>query len=162
MAMPRPYPKSLVGTCILIFWIFLQLGATLPEPVQLDRGLARITTPQGSIIYAEIADTPEKMARGLMFLTSLAPDRGMLFTFQGKGRWTFWMKNTKISLDIIWLDQEGKIVHINHNTPTCERIDDFCPRYTPHEPAIWVLEVRGGQAKKLRLQTGSRLKVELP
>ncbi len=86
--------------------------------------MARILMPNGSIIMAEVADTPDKRARGLMYRTSLAPEHGMLFQFPELGYWTFWMKNTKIPLDIIWLDNTGKIIHIESEVPICTRTDD--------------------------------------
>ena len=68
--------------------------------------------------------------KGLMFRTNMAPDHGMLFKFFRRlGNWTFWMKNTKIPLDIIWLDETGNVVHIEPKVPICTRTDDGCPRY---------------------------------
>jgi uncharacterized membrane protein (UPF0127 family) len=151
--------------------LVLVIGSGLP-PIGLanshppsflnDGGLAILTTPAGFTIYAEIADTPMKKAKGLMYRTSLAPDRGMLFIFQDRGYWTFWMKNTKISLDMIWLDQKGKIVDVQPNIPICERQDDFCPRYRPRHRAYSVLELKAGQAKNLELKPGVTLKMEIP
>ncbi len=138
-------------------------GANSPSPHFFSEGgLATLTTPAGFTIYAEVADTPFKKSKGLMYRTSLAPDRGMLFTFQDMGYWTFWMKNTKISLDMIWLDRKGTIVDIQPNIPICERKDDFCPRYRPRQKAFSVLELKAGQAKHLGLKPGKTLKVELP
>ncbi|MEW6247599.1 MAG: DUF192 domain-containing protein [Nitrospirota bacterium] len=114
-------------------------------------------TPGGAIIYAELADTTEKRARGLMFRNSLAQDRGMLFAFSEPKPWTFWMKNTKVPLDIIWLDGKKRIVHIERNVPICTRTDDSCPQYQPTEDAMYVLEIAGGMADALKLQRGATL-----
>lgn len=121
-----------------------------------------IVTPQGGTILAELADTTEKRARGLMFRESLPKDRGMLFTFAEAQPWSFWMKNTKIRLDIIWLDGNKKIVHLARNVPVCTRTDDGCPNYQPNEPALYVLEVVAGVADALKLQRGVKLKFDLP
>jgi uncharacterized membrane protein (UPF0127 family) len=121
-------------------------------------GLVRISTPSGATIQAEIADTTEKRAKGLMYRDSLAKDRGMLFTFAEPQLWTFWMKNTRIPLDIIWMDGKKRIIHIERNVPTCSRTDDGCPQYQPNDNAMYVLELAAGVADALKLQRGSVLK----
>lgn len=125
-------------------------------------GLASIATPQGTQILAEIADTPDKRAKGLMFRSSMAPDQGMLFRFPKLGHWTFWMKNTKISLDIIWMDKLGRIIHIEAQAPICTRTDDGCPRYYAHQKSWQVLEIKAGMAEKLGLDIGQQLAISLP
>jgi len=120
--------------------------------------VVHISTPIGATIQAEIADTAEKRAKGLMYRDSLAKDRGMLFTFAEPQLWTFWMKNTRISLDIIWMDGKKRIVHIERNVPTCPRTDDGCPQYQPNDNAVYVLELAAGVADALKLQRGSVLK----
>lgn len=124
--------------------------------------LIQISTPTGATIQAEIADTTEKRAKGLMYRDSLAKDRGMLFTFAEPQMWTFWMKNTRISLDIIWMDGKKRIVHIERNVPACPRTDDGCPQYQPNENALYVLELAAGVADALQLQRGSVLKFQAP
>jgi uncharacterized protein len=127
-----------------------------------ENELASISTPKGSIIYAEIADSPDKRAKGLMDRPSIAPDRGMLFQFPELGYWTFWMKNTKIPLDILWLDKTGTIIHIESNAPICTRTDDHCPRYYSHKQSWQVLELKAGMAEKLELIPGKRLTITVP
>ncbi len=92
----------------------------------------------------------------------MAPDQGMLFTFPEPGYWTFWMKNTKMPLDILWLDRNGNVVHVEPYVPICERTDNLCPRYRPKTAAIQVLELRAGQAATLKLTPGTQLTVEMP
>lgn len=133
-----------------------------PAPGTQASGLATVTTPDGFTIYCEIADTPAKRSIGLMFRTRMAPDRGMLFTFPEPKRWIFWMKNTKMALDILWLDEDGKIVHIEADVPICQRTDNLCPRYRSKVPAVQVLELRAGQAAKLNLTPGTTLAIEMP
>ena len=149
---------------LLFTFGFSNLGHSTPPapPPKLDPGLAGIQTPDGSIIYAEIADTPQKRSQGLMFRTTMAHDRGMLFTFREADRHTFWMKNTKMALDMLWLDHKGTIVHIEHRVPICERTDNLCPRYRSTAPANYVLELKAGQAETRQLKKGQRLRIELP
>jgi uncharacterized membrane protein (UPF0127 family) len=123
--------------------------------------MVQVMTPQGKTILAEVADTTEKRARGLMFRDSLPKDQGMLFSFAAPQAWTFWMKNTRIPLDIIWMDQNKRIVHLERNVPGCIRQDDGCPQYQPNEDALYVLEIAAGQSEALQLQRGVKLKFEL-
>jgi len=146
--------------------VLVMLLGTWPQTVagsdgtQSEENLVRVTTPTGMTIIAELADTTEKRARGLMFRESLAKDRGMLFTFPQPQHWTFWMKNTRISLDIIWMDRNKKIVHVERNVPACSRTDDGCPQYQPNEEASYVLELAAGMAEALRLHRGVKLQFQ--
>ncbi len=114
-------------------------------------GLGRVCV-KDSCYDVEIAKTPQEQARGLMFRESLADGKGMLFVFESEIRHSFWMKNTLISLDIIWIDSDGKIVYISQNTPPC--VADPCPSYAPDAPAKYVLEVAAGQIQKTGAQAG--------
>ncbi|HET7909783.1 MAG TPA: DUF192 domain-containing protein [Nitrospira sp.] len=138
------------------------LGTAFPSCIQADDGLIPIQLPGGVVIRAEIADTMKKRAEGLMYREHLAKDRGMLFTFDQAQAWTFWMKNTKIPLDIIWMNEKKQIIHIARNVPICTRTDDGCPQYQPNEPAMYVLELGGGEAERLKLAKGSKLQFRLP
>ncbi len=146
--------------------VLVMLLGTWPQTVagsdgtQSEENLVRVTTPTGMTIFAELADTTEKRARGLMFRESLAKDRGMLFTFPQPQHWTFWMKNTRIPLDIIWMDRNKKIVHVERNVPACPRTDDGCPQYQPNEEASYVLELAAGMAEALRLHRGVKLQFQ--
>ncbi|WP_447970527.1 DUF192 domain-containing protein [Nitrospira sp. M1] len=123
-------------------------------------GLAEIITPQKSIIMGEIADTPAERSKGLMFRTHMPPDHGMLFIFQELDYWNFWMKNTKIPLDIIWIDVDWKVVHIESHVPICTKTDDSCPRYRTLKEALYVLELGAGMAKHYNIRLGSQLIVK--
>jgi uncharacterized protein len=145
--------------CGLLFTCLVALALSVRTQAAAGQdGLVPISTPSGATIQAEIADTTEKRAKGLMYRDSLAKDRGMLFTFAEPQLWTFWMKNTRIPLDIIWMDGKKRIVHIERNVPTCSRTDDGCPQYQPNDNAMYVLELAAGVADALKLQRGSVLK----
>ncbi len=126
------------------------------------KGLGTIVTPNGATIFVEIADSPDKRAQGLMFRPSMAPDRGMLFLFPEPGDHYFWMKNTLMALDMLWLDQSGTIVHIESHVPICTRKDDGCPRYGTPLKSFQVLELNAGMAEKFELSIGSQLEIDLP
>ncbi len=82
----------------------------------------------------------------------------MLFIFGEAQLWTFWMKNTRIPLDIIWLNDQKRIVHIEANLPMCTLPGNACPQYQPNDPATYVLELRGGRAAALKLARGTKLR----
>jgi uncharacterized protein len=131
-------------------------------PSSAEEGLVPVVTPNGFTIKAELADTPQKRAKGLMYRETLARDRGMLFTFAEAQPWTFWMKNTRIPLDILWMDGKKRIVHVERNVPICHRTDEGCPQYQPNESAMYVLELPGGMADTLKLQRGMSLTFTVP
>src|SRR5688572_17795115 len=82
---------------------------------------------KGHRFLVEIADTHESRARGLMFRDSMDPDRGMLFIFESEQQQAFWMKNTKIPLDIFYFDSERKLVSVSAGVPPCTTA--ICPSY---------------------------------
>lgn len=86
----------------------------------------------------ETATTPEQRQQGLMFREYLDAQAGMLFVFEYDAPYAFWMKNTKMSLDIIWIDSEWRVVDSTTALP-CE--DDPCPSYYPRADARYVLEI---------------------
>ena len=151
----------LIGIVCLGAKMMAQAASPAPLP-NITPMFATVQTPEGFTIFAELAITPDQRSTGLMSRTSLAPDRGMLFTFSEPGYWIFWMKNTKMALDILWLNEKGHIVSIKHTAPICTRKDNLCPRYRPTTPAVAVLELSAGQAKKLNLSVGEKLKIEMP
>ncbi len=109
------------------------------------------------IIELEVAKTPEQQATGLMFRTNLPKNRGMIFPFSPPRITRFWMKNTLIPLDIIFLRQ-GVIQSISAQTPPCKQ--DPCPSYGPFTDIDQVIELTSGRATQLNLKKGDHLKVK--
>ncbi|MCU0237687.1 MAG: DUF192 domain-containing protein [Acidobacteria bacterium] len=103
----------------------------------------------------EIADTPEKHALGLMHRRLLKSDYGMLFIFADEEVRSFWMKDTLIPLDMIFINSDHQVVDLVHEVPPCP--GDPCPSYTSAYPARFVLEIAGGTAKKLKLVPGDKI-----
>ena len=121
----------------------------------------RAVMPSDVLYRLELALTPEDQAQGLMFRESLPPNTGMLFVFPTSEPHHFWMKNTMIPLDMIWMDEAGKVLFVSANTPPCKA--DPCPTYGPDGPARQVLEIAGGMAAKEKITAGSTLKLsDLP
>ena len=125
---------------------------------QSTEAQASITLPNGATVRVEIADTDATRARGLMFRNALALDEGMLFLFDEPGLHAFWMKNALISLDIIWLDDDGRIVSIAHAVAPCKA--DPCSHYSPSAEACAVLEVRSGVVTLHEVKVGDTVKLD--
>ena len=101
----------------------------------------------------EVARTPEEQAMGLMYRNSLAPDRGMIFPFESPRPASFWMRNTLIPLDMIFVRQDGSIANIAANTvPYSEE------PVTSDGPVAAVLEIPGGRAAELGIKPGDTVK----
>ncbi|MGB3401715.1 MAG: DUF192 domain-containing protein [Microcoleaceae cyanobacterium] len=109
------------------------------------------------LIQLEVAQTPQQQAMGLMFRTSLSPSRGMLFSFQQPRVVGFWMKNCKISLDMIFL-RDGVVQRIEGSAPPCT--SEPCPSYSSGVPVDQVIELRGGRAKELGVKAGDRIVIQ--
>jgi uncharacterized membrane protein (UPF0127 family) len=118
----------------------------------------RVIFPDAFVVQVEIAADDENRAQGLMYRDQLRPGTGMLFLFAEEGEYPFWMKNTRIPLDMIWIDSNRRIAAIHHDVPPCQ-IED-CPSYPPNVKARYVLEVAGGVAKQHGLKVGDILRFE--
>lgn len=113
---------------------------------------------KGQSYQVELALNDADRAQGLMFRNSMPDDHGMLFVFPSEDRRAFWMKNTKIPLDILYFDAEARFVSAQYNVPTCAG-GDRCPNYPSEGPAKYVLELNAGVGKRLGLQTGDVLSI---
>jgi hypothetical protein len=128
-----------------------------PTPTAAITG-PRVVLPSGAVYRVELARTPEEQAQGLMFRENLPDRTGMLFLFTDAAPHRFWMKNTMIPLDMIWMDGDGRVLFVSPNTPPCKA--DPCPNYGPDAPAASVLEIAGGLAAKEKVTVGSRITFE--
>jgi len=131
-----------------------------PADTTRDAWRATVQFPNGHEVLAEIADTPERWQRGYMFRREVGKGEGMVFVFPEASFRPFWMKNTLVPLDIIWMDEDRKVLHIEANTPPCKA--DPCPSYGPLRKASTVLEVRGGTAAAEGLKVGDHLQIAIP
>jgi uncharacterized membrane protein (UPF0127 family) len=105
----------------------------------------------------EVAQTPEEQSQGLMFRQSLAPDRGMIFPFEEVRPAGFWMKNTLIPLDMIWIGPDRKISGIAENTVPMSLDSVDSPG-----PVTAVLEIAGGRSAELGVKVGDKVEWEAP
>jgi hypothetical protein len=102
----------------------------------------------------ELARTPEEQHTGLMNRESMPENHGMLFIFEENGTKTFWMKNTLIPLDMVFLDENMTVVEIKTNVPPCTA--DPCETYPSEKPAIYVVELNAGVSEKKNIIVGAK------
>ncbi len=149
------FKRYTLAAAFFLVWALWCSGTTaLTDPAII------ITYPTGARVHAELADTPQKRARGLMFREKLASNAGMLFVFEDAGEWSFWMKNTKVTLDILWIGPDKRIVYIEENVPVCPK--DPCPEYKPSKDALYALELPAGSVNREKLAKGMKLEFKLP
>jgi len=113
----------------------------------------------GKRFSVEIADTQQKQALGLMYRDEMAADHGMLFIFPNEAPRSFWMKNCRIALDIMYFDKDLNMVSASLDTQPC-RVRR-CPSYPSKAPAMYVLELNAGKATELGVGPGDRLTLDL-
>jgi len=113
----------------------------------------------GKRYTVELATNDAQRERGLMFRQRMDPDRGMLFVHEREEPLAYWMKNTLIPLDILFFDNQRRLVAQQRDVPPCT-LGDACPPYPSDAPARYVLELNAGQAAKLRLQNGTTLRID--
>lgn len=102
----------------------------------------------------EVADDEAERARGLMFRDALPEGRGMLFIHEEEAPQAYWMKNTRIPLDILYFDDARRLVAQQRDVPPCS-LGNACPSYPSNAPARYVLELNAGEAARLGLRDGS-------
>lgn len=114
---------------------------------------------KGERFTVEVADADGEQVLGLMFRDRMPRNHGMLFIFPGEAMRSFWMKNTRIPLDIIYFDENLRLVNVVHGARPCNT--QRCPDYPSTGPAKYVLELNQGLAVELDLQAGDVLELNL-
>ncbi|HEU4651332.1 MAG TPA: DUF192 domain-containing protein [Croceibacterium sp.] len=112
-----------------------------------------VTSPRGPHRFrVEVARTPQEQAKGLMFRTEMAPDEGMLFPYDQPRMLSFWMRNTVIPLDLVFIDAQHRIINIAENaTPYSEA------SILSEAPGVAVLELNGGRTRALGIVAGNKV-----
>ena len=150
---------------ILLFFVFLP-ACTRGKPKKqakqsVSQGLSHnktwvqvkfISTKGVFSVHAEVVADPVSRERGLMFRRNLAPEKGMLFVFPHEGIHTFWMKNTLIPLDMIFIDKSKRVVGIVHRAKPLDETP-----VGPNKPSMYVVEVPGGTAEQKGIVPGARV-----
>ena len=129
------------------------------ESVEFPRGTVKI---DGVVLEVQIADTDPRRARGLMFQEQLPLDEGMLLVFDDANKRSIWMLNMQFPLDVIWIDDNSKVVFIEKNVPPCKTALETvtCPSYKGgSKDAKYVLEVTAGFVDAFKITTESTLEI---
>lgn len=140
MRRPALYP-ALIASCLLA-------TACASDRHWVEIGGERFTV--------EVADDDQERTRGLMFRDALEDGHGMLFIHDREERQAYWMKNTRIPLDILYFNASLELVSQQRDVPPCSA-GDRCPPYPSRAPALYVLELNAGEARRLKLEDGATL-----
>ncbi len=130
-----------------------------PESEEIPRGMIKL---DDVLLEVQIADTKPLRVRGLMFQEQLPFDQGMLFVHDYPKKGSIWMLNMQFSLDVLWIDGDGMVVHIEKNLPPCKTNveSDPCPKYyNQGRDALYVLEVTAGFVEKNNITKDSILEI---
>lgn len=163
--MAKRYLFFLIPALVVIGLVFYFFCFKKEENMKLNRicfkenGSTMLTM---NCFEVELAQTAAEWAKGLMFRESLDAGKGMFFIFKNEEIYPFWMKNTLIPLDIIWINENKEIVFIAENVLPCPPAGEtgkteICPSINPNnKTAKYVLEINGGFARKLGLKIGDK------
>lgn len=147
---------NIIIVVLLVVLIYNYLGNAKSETKTSDDMInAKI---KGKTYSLEVADTAQKRQQGLMYKEVMPQNEGMLFIFPNTSMYPFWMKNTLIPLDIIWLNEDKTVVFIKQNAQPCENtVKAVCNTIFPARPARYVIELNAGEVQKLKLANGDKI-----
>jgi len=148
----RMIRRQAIGLVVIVFVIYF--GVQFVNRLYTEASLLRVTfeSPEGEKtpeFLLEVVATPPERARGLMYRREMEPDRGMMFVFPSMQIQTFWMKNTFISLDIIFLDRDYKVVGVLHELPVMSD-----QSRSIDQPSMYAVELIAGKARKYGIERG--------
>jgi uncharacterized membrane protein (UPF0127 family) len=146
----RSYVLSLLAVVLAL--LIAPPGQAQDAPLSKIEPLTIATEDDAFMFTVEIADTDDLRARGLMFRQRLPEDRGMLFDFGAPRQVSMWMKNTYISLDMLFIRPDGTIAYIAENT-----VPKSLDTVGVSEPVLGVLELAGGVTRKLGIRAGDKV-----
>ena len=149
--MPRHLPFRIAA--VVVSALAASHAAATPRVIPLK-------LPSGRVLQVEVMVKDEDRQMGLMFRPSLPLDHGLLFVFDQVDFHGFWMKNCRFPIDMVWLDEDHRVVHVAEAVPPCKA--DPCPVYQPLRKAAYVVELNAGQARREKASLGSRLEFALP
>lgn len=135
--------KYFVRLLIISFLTYWSAYSQASEIIQLNAGI--------HVIHAELANTLESRTKGLMFRNQLLPNQGMLFVFENRGIYCFWMRNTSLPLSIAFLDEDGTIINIEDMAPQTET------QHCSKKSTRYALEMTQGWFKQKGFETNMKL-----
>jgi uncharacterized membrane protein (UPF0127 family) len=141
---------------IALLLLVLLAGCDKPT-TEADFYTSDITLPGGQVIKTEFVYDTAGALRGMQFRNSIAPDHEMLYAHRIPCKYGYWMYQTLIPLDMIWMDPKNKVVEIVENAPPCKTPASQCPHYGGNEVAQYVLELGAGMVKKYGVKVGDTI-----
>ena len=144
------YRISIVLLCILVALAGILIHVTRNNAVDPISSSVKSLKIADTLVEVEVADTDSARQQGLSGREQLNPGTGMLFIFENSNLYGFWMKDMKFAIDIIWLDANMRVVHVESDV----RPDTYPQTFTPVSPAQYVLEVPAGFAIEKGLEIG--------
>lgn len=140
---------------ILVIFLGIFLWVTFVSFYFKSKDFLTINIENKVSIKAELADTNIKRTKGLSNKEKLAENQGMLFVFEKPGFYSFWMKEMKFPIDILWIDSEQKVIDLTENLSP----ETFPQIFQPLKPVQYVLEVNAGFIKKYNIKIGDKIKI---
>lgn len=140
----------LLGICLF--------GCSPQVETGVQEVLPLMILPHGEEIVLEVADTPDKRRDGLMFRTSLDQDTGMLFVFSEEAPRSFWMKNTLIPLDVMYLSRDFSLVDYQTMEPCGDQ--PICPSYPSSASSQYAVEMNAGSVSRYDLKIGDQIQFQ--
>ena len=157
----RQYVRYELGVLLLLVlggaWIWFHTGMS-DTPVSATPSTATTPVLDTNPISFEVVTTEADKEKGLGGRTNVPPDYAMLFVFTIDGRYGFWMKDTLVPIDIIWLSDTGTIIHLEQSVQP----STYPHVFYPETPARYVIETRAGQAQARGWSVGSHVQLPLP
>jgi uncharacterized protein len=128
--------------------------------IPADRYLQAKVTVNNFELIADLAITDDQQIKGLDVKDQLKGNEGMLFVEKQPAKYDFWMRGMKFPIDIIWLDSDRTVIHIEHNLQPC--VSDLdCPLHSPDKDALYILETVAGFSQKHNIETGTHMDFHL-
>lgn len=146
---------------LLPAFVFVVIGLAMfySQKSAAQKNLVARVCFSSNCFSVQIAKTQTEREKGLMFVQKMEKNSGMLFVFEKEDIYSFWMKNTPIPLDMIWLDKNGKVVFIKENAEPCK--NSYCPIISSDKKAKYVLEINAGLCEKYNIKPGDAAKINL-
>lgn len=154
----KTFFRILIGLCIIAIggYFFINKFVLNTRSNQSIPFSAFITTPNQQIIKVRIADTETERSQGLSFFKKLHNNEGMLFVFPEQGFYSFWMKDMSFPIDIIWIDEQGFIVHREIDISP----DTYPQSFVSARPAKYILEIAANSSDIFGLTLGQKIEVK--
>lgn len=149
-----------IGSAVMLAVLFLIYPRFFIRQINTERPDTAYFPKQDLKVNIEVASAPADWAKGLMYRSSLDQNAGMLFIFPYESKQAFWMKNTLIPLDIIFISKDKKVVDVKENFQPCPTSKIICPAYGPENPAMYVLEVNASYCAKHNIKIGDEIKFQ--